>query len=476
MARHTNAWQMKEVREHLRELGLPNSNAYFNWCQEHRFKPRLEKSDRERHRELTLARELRIEASLATKANRHPIAYFEKGFTEARGQSFLEPRAAIYHWAWKQVQHNKRHVEAFKDLVDHVAHWSDLLEDVTVEGNNHATIVGGLLALAAMKHAWVLPLRDWKPRSHNRDRQFHSLVSHLLVRWPVPAFFYQVWFKGGGNDARAWQRRFIHVAQGRNLRTCDLPLPYTKMMAHHFMQAPDSYTVEAALRWGQMRAMGASQRLIEEVLGSCVGTYFHENDFWSGVLQFLAQQTMLDMVQIGPLLDYLANMRFVGWPRLCEAREPRFSIKGRTVQSLLAQMHEWHRALRQGPQTTVPHLTWQPSGLRYMEVVEGGDVYTRVRWVFTELLTVHALRDEGRAMHHCVATYAGTCAAGQSAIFALERHSIQGMKKIMTIEVRLGSMEVVQARGKCNERPEGKALDILSRWARSLQLGMSEYL
>src|SRR5438477_401425 len=75
--------------------------------------------------------------------------------------------------------------------------------------------------------SWLRPVAEWEPQTHNTRRQFASLARHLFAEWPVPAFMDSVWFSGNGREAARQQGWFLHVGRGRNVRTADLPLPYT---------------------------------------------------------------------------------------------------------------------------------------------------------------------------------------------------------------------------------------------------------
>ena len=168
----------------------------------------------------------------------------------------------------------------------------------------------------------------WKPQTHNSRRQFASLARHLFAEWPVPAFMDSGWFLGNGRGAIQQQEWFLHVGRGQNIRTADLPLPYTKRMAHHFMQAPADLTVEAALRWGQIHGLGGSERLARAVLGTRLGTSFGHDDFWITVLQFFIANPMLDLAHVGPIIDYIEQQRFVSQdvfvaPGVVERKAPR---------------------------------------------------------------------------------------------------------------------------------------------------------
>lgn len=88
-----------------------------------------------------------------------------------------------------------------------------------------------LLALSAHAGRWVREPEGWEPRSHNAYRQFHSLVRHLTTRYEVPTFLNTAWLEGLTPKGVVHQGWFLHVAQGKNIRTADSPqsrLPRSK--------------------------------------------------------------------------------------------------------------------------------------------------------------------------------------------------------------------------------------------------------
>jgi hypothetical protein len=212
-------------------------------------------------------------------------------------------------------------------------------------------VVSGLLALACHHTDWLRPVEDWTPAGVSLMPQFGSLALHLLARYPVPTFMTSVWLRGRDAETLRYQGWYKHIALGRNIRTADLPLPYTKMMAHHFMLAPDHFSVEAALRWGQVRGMGGSEALAHAVAATRLGRSFEHEDFWKTVIQFFVNEPTLDAVHIGPIVDYLHVQKFVpqedfiGEGELGHAGppQPNLTMKGRTRRSLLRQVEEWHK-------------------------------------------------------------------------------------------------------------------------------------
>src|SRR5208283_3866653 len=118
---------------------------------------------------------------------------------------------------------------------------------------------------------------------------------------------------------------------------------------------------------------------------------------------------------------------------------------------------------------------WTASGIRGYDVIEGREGSSSLRrWTIRELLCGRELAAEGRAMHHCVASYIRSCARRVTSIWSLQMHNHEGSQRILTVEVRLSAKTICQARGKRNVMPDAKGKDILRRWAaqEGLRLGI----
>jgi hypothetical protein len=73
-------------------------------------------------------------------------------------------------------------------------------------------------------------------------------------------------------------------------------------------------------------------------------------------------------------------------------------------------------------------------------------------------------------MEHCVASYAGSCAAKRSSIWTMERTADGTTSACVTIEVHLGSRRIGQVRGKHNRAATAEELSIIRRWAERADL------
>lgn len=364
---------------------------------------------------------------------------------------------------------------AFERLLRQVRR-SVLLRTAPQVGNGgvatHREVVAGLLALADFHEDWLRPVDAWEPVGSNPLPQFASLARHLLAAYPVPAFLSSVWLRGRTAEARRLQSWFAHVGAGGNLRTADLPLPYTRKMAHHVLQAPDHLTVELALRWGQVRGLGGSKMLADAVAATRLVRSFENEDFWVTVLHFLVNHPDLDMARVGPIVEYLYDQRFVPVEQLDDSTglveprppQPNLTMKGRTIRALLRQVRDWEDVLGTSGANSVQ--CWSPSDIGPLRLAEEAtpDRPARV-WTIRELLSSRALWAEGRAMHHCVGTYAGRCLRRRSTIWSMTVQDRDGLRRVLTVEVDPTARAVVQTRRCLNRPPYPKDREVLNLWA-----------
>lgn len=477
------------VLAHIRSLGLRTVEEYQDWCERHGFSRRTSKHWREQQKERwVITREAAVSRMTQKKHElRKPEKIIECIFRgEIPESGVTQPHLAALCRSFEATKQCRSSKKSALRLLLHVCGHADLLSAEPViseygwqEGN---TFVEGLVALAHHAAAWIRPVEDWKPRTHNSHRQFASLSRHLFGRWPVPGFMDSVWFQGKSEPALRRQRWFLHLGRGENIRTADLPIPYTKRMAHFFMQAPPDLSVEGALRWGQIHALGGNERLLRAIVSTRLGTQFDNDDFWSTVIGWFIAHPMLDSAQVGPIIDFIQDQRFtardaIGAMGLRERREPpqpNFTMKGRTPESLIRQVEAWHRQLARSDQ---PPAEWAPAGIAPLELTEGLLENGSLKiWTVTELLSSKALTGEGRQMNHCVGSYARSCAQGRSSIWTLEMESAEGKRKLLTVEVNNAARLICQARGKCNSLPTEKQRGVLRRWAERAGLRLASYV
>ena len=354
---------------------------------------------------------------------------------------------------------------ALESLLLHVERRGDLLSTAwgsTALGRRPGNaLVDGLIALAHWHGHWVRPPQLWRAPRGSEAAQFGSLARHLLARYDVPAFMDLVWFRGSGAEARRQQGWFVHIGRGANIRTADVPLPLTKRMAHHFLQAPADCTVEEALRWGQILGQRGDPELVSAIRTTRLGRSFDDEDFWGSVIHYLARHPDLDRSLVRPIVEYIHYRRFVpreaigpGGHIVQEGPpEPHFSMKSRSLPKLLRQVGRWQALWTEdepAPETTFD-MRRRRSAYFYCE--DQDTATGRVlEWSVQELATARALANEGEAMSHCSASYSSRL--GKLSLWSVQVREEGSTRRVMTVAVDNEQRIVTQARGRYNANPE----------------------
>ena len=433
--------------DHLRALGLDSVEAYREWCRNRDLNPSQFKSPGELKNEQALAA---LNASRQQGGRVHAVIERIHAGTVGEGELksvvLLKVRAAFAGLADGER-------EACRLLLLHVERHADLLSTAPgalrwgrSPGN---TLVEGVLALARHHGSWIGPVESWRPESRVQYEQFAALARHLLARYPVPDFMDSVWFLEEGEEARRQKRWYVHIAQGGNIRTADVPVELTKKMAHEFLQAPEHYTVEEALRFGQVMGQGGHPALAEAVAATHLGRSFEHEEFWSKVVQFLAQHPELEMKWVTGIVAYIHHRKFepLGGG---DPVEPNFSMKSRSVPKLLDQVERWRkhwtreaRASQAGGRDNDPGPQYAPY------YVEERDRWgNNLRWTIAQLTTARALAAEGEAMSHCVGSYADKL--DKMSIWSLKVQENDRVYHVLTISIDLQEGYISQVRGRFN--------------------------
>jgi len=287
----------------------------------------------------------------------------------------------------------------------------------------------------------------------------------------VPRFLAAAWYAIRDENAERKREWFMPHARGARFRTLDLPIAMTRKMEDIFLKSRDHLSIEHAMRRAELLALGASDEVLRAVLSTAVGTDLRNGAFWRTVWGFLiANADAIDRTQIAPMIDFVQAMRHERVSVetrdgivLRDPPQPSFSMKGRTAQSMLRLMQEWHRSLgfAQGG------LTWAPSSLQPLVMEEASEdgCAPPIMWELMELTDGAQLRAEGAALHHCVGSYADRCWRGASHIWSLRRRRGEKMRHVLTIEIDMKRRAIIQARGWRNGAATGRPLRLLREWA-----------
>jgi hypothetical protein len=274
---------------------------------------------------------------------------------------------------------DRRHgvLPAYERLLRLVQARTTLLHPSDRAGDNRNVFSSGLLALSLYHGDWLRPIEAWRPLPQNPWPLFAALAQHLLARYPVPLFMTSAWFDLPPGEKLPQHDWYKHLGRGENIRTAHLPLRLTRAMAHLFTQAPHHYSAFAALRWAQVRGLGGSPVLARTVVGTRLGKILENEEFWVSVLHFFVNHPCLDLAQVGPVVDFLQHQRFewkegVSPDGVFGKRpppQPDYTMKGRTVASILRQVEEWHKEL--GRETNQPLITWRRAPFNDFRLIQG---------------------------------------------------------------------------------------------------------
>jgi hypothetical protein len=345
------------------------------------------------------------------------------------------------------------------------------------KGGGHAG-VEALVNLARFAPVHVRPVTSWTGSEASWPGVVSSLARHVIGPYAVPRFLASAWY-AEGPYAEAQRRWFVAHAQGASFRSLDLPIAMTRRMEHRFLASPDHLDVARALRRAELIALGAGPALVTAVLATRVGADLGNGAFWRTAWRFLiAHSSSLDLAQVGPIVDFLQAIRHerttvetIDGPLLREPPQPTFSLRGRSLASVIRLMDEWHRGLG----LRSDGYSWPGSRQRPLFVEEPAAEPARSSrwWEVVELTTSEQLRVEGAALQHCVASYAGSCWGGASRIWSMRVRGERTVRSLLTIQVDPRRNAIVQARGFRNRPAGGKALEVLRAWAERERLRLS---
>ena len=460
------------MHNHIRELGIKTFSEYKEWCREHHFSCSLNKGSHQRRKEISVAKGAIAKQLLtAEKKSRNLKDIIPKIYSNRIRESELRNGTAKeIALAFKRSKSPKLLLRLLLFLEKN----SDLLDDISY--------IKGIEAIARHYKCWVRPLEHWQVKRHNQSHQFSGLLRHLFATYSVPLFMDNVWFL----ENETHQKWYIHIGSGQNIRTApSLPTELTKKMAHHFLDTPKQYNIDEALRWGQVHALGGDKRLLDAFRGTRLIEDFEHDDFWLNVFRFFIANPMLDVSHVNPIIDYIWNQKYQiqqvvverGVVEEHDPPQPNFSMKGRTPDSLLKQVNDWHIALGKVP--SGGKLQWMPSDIGEFKI-RRKDKQLNQSEIFQirELLSTDELIYEGSKMRHCVRTYSQSCYNGKISIWTMESMDEvdKELRKILTIEVSLKEKSINQIRGKRNRLPTQSEMSIIKRWATKENLSIANYL
>lgn len=334
------------------------------------------------------------------------------------------------------------------------------------EESDYAKAVAQLLKISPLR-----PLKEWKPQGKSASALFRSLGGHLIAKYPMPPFIWSGFF--GEANRRVFPSMIEHLAGGGSLveyiKTRNFPIKLTRKQCHEFMKSPADLPIVHALRRTQVLGTGGSARLLQALVATRLGTdilFCQDEEFVQSVIQWFANQPMLDPNQVGPLFDYV---------QYCRAQDLNYTLKGRTGLSLMRAMEAWHAdTARNGMRNYKGAAIFKSSGFQGAEYdfsrrdSSGNDLVEI--WRIKEILTAKDLAAEGKRQGHCVFSYNRRIETGVVSIWVLSKEDNKsrdehgGVWHMLTLEVSNAQRLVVQARGRFNRPATAQEKGLIQRW------------
>ena len=383
---------------------------------------------------------------------------------------------AIHH-AYAQLAFDPPVLEKFHEMLHCARKRAVRLFEAPVFNGRHLG-VDALVHLSRFRGSHIRSAIDWAGTSSSWRPAVSSLAHHLICEYKVPVFLASSWYAtdSAADKKRGW---FVAHSRGVSFRSLNLPIAMTRKMEHVFLASQDHMAIEWAIRKAELLALGVPAEFVKAILSTRLATDLRHGEFWRTVWMFLiANADDVDPTQIGPMIDYIQAVRHdrvtVETPdgiMEFDPLQPAFSMKGRTVQSMLRLMQAWHRSLGGGSAA----FSWMRSPFAPLLLEEPGRDGSEKprRWHMMELTNSAQLRGEGAALQHCVASYAVRCYRGNSSIWSLRMWQGETIHHVLTVEVDPKRRAVVQARGRANRAASGRSLRLLQDWAVRERLRMA---
>ena len=370
----------------------------------------------------------------------------------------------------------------YLELISVVRSQSNMLAPRNVQGTSQQRtvnrIVYALSKMAAYWNQWQRSIYSWLPDlSSSATNQYYSLIDHLFVQYEIPQFLKSSWLQN-----RHSTRLLIALGKGQSIRKCQMPIPFTKSMAKHFMSAPDDLTVPQAARWAQVRSFDGSPSLARFITQTRLKTFGPQEEFWAEFLRFVVTnehgrieaktKTTFSLSELKEMIAFCHGIKFgravemLGYNTFDDAPlQPNFSVKGRSVRWLRKRMANWRTEIELPARTPMRFPKPVDFSFPKCETIEAfRGIDEGLLWTIDQIDSAAMLRAEGGIMQHCVAAYANRCRGGNTTIWSMKSDDGAVKKHVLTIELWANSRCIGQVKGKRNSSPSPIATQVLKRW------------
>lgn len=252
------------------------------------------------------------------------------------------------------------------------------------------------------------------------------------------------------NNITFYQDIFKIIASGSSLRRY-LKGTLTAKECGVFLSLKNDYPISANIWLARLIHYGFDKIMsykLYDRLFSNFDELFFEFDLVNIMQFFMTNYKDMDNEVLSDILDFVRHKLVT---------DVKFTLKGRTVQSVIELSNQWHKE-RIITNPGVQNARWDR-----IEEEDRVINYNDGDYKFVELTTTRELFSEGRTQHHCVGTYLDWCISGKCSIFSMRYTTVDGDKKSVTIEIQ--DKTIRQARGKCNAKPNHHEYGAIMKWS-----------
>lgn len=341
-----------------------------------------------------------------------------------------------------------------------------ILLQVLEDDPDHTSALIGMVIFSRYWIRW--PADFWEDDYPADLRLVDKLGLHLFARHEIPPSLIGAWrgsYEWSSLSAQCicW---YLLLAQGASQHKAAKKFDWDigKKFTSCLFRVPADTPTERAPYVAECLRLGAPLEVAQRIAASeCFGIVDlfwngsareqRAKTFWQGYVLWITRHlNEIEEADIDVIWHWSYH-RFIEAERI----EEEFSMTGRSSARVLEEARDYIRQIRVGWRVT-ENLAWNAKGWNWNW--EDPDKDDAPVWTISELTSSDELREEGKALHHCVGSYSRACAENRAAIFSMRCQDW----RVATIEIRVHNREIAQARGSCNRALTPREQSVLKMW------------
>jgi len=304
---------------------------------------------------------------------------------------------------------------------------------------------------------------------YKTEKSFVYYVSrHLFSEYRIPGFMDQAWTDPMQDLFQFW---FVAIGRGMSVYKKCSKKYMTKKATHLFLtKGKKDLTIFENIWLARAMAEDINPTIAITLIKANPRMCLDLNDkFWLNIFTFFCKNPIRQGKKLSEVIDFLLEKQVI---------EPTFSLRGRTVSSLIQLSDQWHEDLARMKKNGIGK--WIPMPISDWRKAYGREKRKR-EYEVNQIITGKELSREGNVMHHCVYSYKRRCIAGEASIFSMRKTSFETgrnefvTRRCATIEVDKNK-RIVQARGYANRNLNRAEKNALNEWAKERCLSVPSHI